>query len=159
VTRRAVLLAVGLVGLSLGTSRSDTGAHTSEPGDAVAQIRALELAHNQALVHGDAAALEKMLADDFTFITTRGFLFTKAEMLRGVSDGAFRYEYRQIYDLAIRVYGDAAVVTGRSVHSGQQNGRELTDAYRFTRVYVHRQGGWLAVAWQLTHEDDLPGRE
>ena len=155
--RGTVLLATALIGLSVGPGSPDIHAQGA-PG-ATAEIRALELTHNEALVHGDAAALAQITADDFTFITPRGFLIDKAQMLKGVSDGAFRYEYRQIYDLNIRVFGDAAVVTGRSVHSGQQDGRELSDAYRFTRVYVHQQGRWVSVAWQTTREDDLPKHE
>lgn len=157
--RSAVLLAAVLLAMSVGSGNSGAGAQVPHPADAVAQIRALELAHNEALVHGDAAAVAQMTADDYTFITPRGFLITKAQMLKGIGDGAFRYEYREVYELDIRVFGDAAVVTGRSVHTAQQHGRDMSDAYRFTRVYVHQQGRWVAVAWQTTREDDLPKRE
>jgi len=121
--------------------------------DPVAEIRALEAAHNEAIVHADVAALDRMTAEDYTFITPRGFLVTKAEMLKGLGRGAFRYEYRQVYELKIRVYGDAAVVTGRSVQSGQERGQDYSDAYRFTRVYVRREGRWLSVAWQTTRDE------
>jgi ketosteroid isomerase-like protein len=123
--------------------------------DAQAEIRALEIAHNAAIVRGDVSVVAILTSDDFTFITPRGLLVTKAEMLKGLANGAFRYEYREIYDLKIRTYGDAAVVTGRSVHTGQQNGRDSSDAYRFTRVYTREKGRWLAVAWQTTREDEL----
>jgi ketosteroid isomerase-like protein len=121
--------------------------------DAAAEIRALELAQNSAIAHGDAVAMGRMTSEDFTFITPRGFLLSRAEMLQGVSDGEFRYEYRQIADLSIRIYGEAAVVTGRSVHTIQQAGRESTDAYRYSRTYVRQHGAWLAVVWQQTRED------
>jgi ketosteroid isomerase-like protein len=121
------------------------------------QIRALELAHNDAIARGDVAALERLTADDFTYITPRGFLIDKKHMLIGLAQGEFRYEYRQISDLKIRLYGGTAVVTGRSLHSGQRDGRDVTDAYRYMRVYVQQRGQWLAVAWQTTvdDEDDL----
>ena len=41
------------------------------------EIRALETARNEAIVHGDAAALERMTSDDYTFITLRGELRTQ----------------------------------------------------------------------------------
>ena len=53
------------------------------------EIRALETARNEAIVHGDAAALERMTSDDYTFITLRGELRTKAEIVKGFSTGAF----------------------------------------------------------------------
>ncbi len=114
------------------------------------EIRALETARNEAIVHGDAAALERMTSDDYTFITLRGELRTKAEIVKGFSTGAFKYASREISDLNIRVYGDAAVVTGRSTQKGTENGKDYSGDYRFTRVYVRQDGRWLTVALQTT---------
>ena len=122
---------------------------------AAEEIRTLELAANAAIARGDVAVVDRMTRGDFTFITTRGLIVTKAGMLKGLAEGAFKYEYRQIYDLSIRVYGDAAVVTGRSLHTGQEDGKDASDAYRYTRVYVRESGHWLAVVWQATREVDL----
>src|SRR5215469_18545892 len=85
------------------------------------QIRALEAARNDAIVHGDAATLERMTSDDYTFITLGGELRTKAEIVKGFATGAFKCESREISDLT-RVYGNAAVVTGRSTQKGSENG-------------------------------------
>src|SRR5215467_11736585 len=126
----------------------------SYPGRAAAEIEALETAHNLALVKGDVAALESMMSDDFTFITTRGELRTKAEVVRIFSDPRFNFVYRQISDIRVRVYGDTAVVTGRSTQSTQdRGGKDSSEAYRYTRVYVRRNGRWLAVALQTTREE------
>ena len=114
------------------------------------EIRALETARNEAIVHGDAAALERMTSDDYTFITLRGELRTKAEIVKGFSTGAFKYASREISDLNIRVYGDAAVVTGQSSQKGAENGKDYSGDYRFTRVYVRQNGRWLTVALQTT---------
>jgi uncharacterized protein (TIGR02246 family) len=130
-----------------------TGGAQQSAGDVVAQIRALELTQNAAIAHGDAAAMAKVTSADFTFITPRGFLLSRAQMLQGLSDGQFQYEYREITDLDVRVYGDAAVVTGRSLYSAQKGGKEMSDNYRYTRTYVRQQGVWLAVAWQITRID------
>lgn len=127
----------------------------SASSDASREIRALEVAQNAAIVRGDVALVDRMTSDDFTFITPRGLLVTKVEMLKGLAKGAFKYEYREIYDLKIRIYGDAAIVTGRSVHTSQENGKDSSDAYRFTRVYIRERGHWLSVAWQTTREDQL----
>jgi uncharacterized protein (TIGR02246 family) len=114
------------------------------------EIRALETARNEAIVHGDAPALERMTSDDYTFITLRGELRTKAEIVKGFSTGAFKYASREISDLNIRVYGDTAVVTGRSIQKGAENGKDYSGDYRFTRVYVKQNGRWLTVALQAT---------
>jgi len=69
------------------------------------------------------AALNRMTPDDYTFITLRGELRTKSDILKGFASGSFKYESRQISDLNVRVYRDTAVVTGHSVQKGLRIGR------------------------------------
>ena len=114
------------------------------------EILSLEEARNQAVLHGDATALDRMTSDDYTFITLRGELRTKSDILKGFASGSFHYDSRQISDLKVRVYGDTAVVTGQSVQKGMENGKDYSGDYRFTRVYVKEKGRWLTVALQTT---------
>jgi uncharacterized protein (TIGR02246 family) len=114
------------------------------------EIRALEDERNRAILNGDAALLERMTSDDYTFITLRGELRTKAEIVNGFKSGSFKYEARTISDLKVRVYGDTAIVTGRSSQRGKENGKDYSGDYRFTRVYVKQGGRWLTVALQTT---------
>jgi len=130
------------------TSRTDI---SSQPQTTVdGEIKSLEEARNQAVLHGDVAALDKMTSDDYTFITLRGELRTKSDILKGFASGSFHYDSRQVSDLKVRVYGDTAIVTGRSVQKGMENGKDYSGDYRFTRVYVKENGHWLTVALQTT---------
>jgi len=128
---------------------ADSGAHTAGKSD-VEAIRKLEEERNQAIVRGDAAALERMTSDDYTFITLRGEMLTKADVVRNFSSGAAKYQSRTISDLNIRVYGNSAVVTGRAVQKGAENGKDYSGDYWFTRVYVRQRGLWTTVALQTT---------
>jgi len=114
------------------------------------EIKKLEEMRNQALLHGDVATLDRMTSDDYTFITLRGEMRTKSEILKGFASGSFHYESREISDLRVRVYGDTAVVTGRSVQKGMENGKDYSGDYWFTRVYVKQKDRWLTVALQTT---------
>lgn len=114
------------------------------------EIRALEEQRNQAIVHGDAATLERMTSDNYTFITLRGELRNKAEIVKGFQSGSFKYDSRTISDLKIRIYGDTAIVTGRSSQEGKENGKDYSGDYRFTRVYIRQRGSWVTVALQAT---------
>ena len=114
------------------------------------EIKKLEEARNQAILHGDAAALDRMTSDDYTFITLRGEMRSKSDILKGFASGSFHYESREISDLKVRIYGDTAVVTGRSVQKGVENGKDYSGDYWFTRVYVKQKGRWLTVALQTT---------
>ena len=113
-------------------------------------IKSLEEARNQAVLHGDVATLDRMTSDDYTFITLRGELRTKSDILKGFASGSFHYDSRQVSDLKVRVYGDTAIVTGRSVQKGMENGKDYSGDYRSTRVYVRENGHWLTVALQTT---------
>ena len=114
------------------------------------EIKTLEEERNRALLHGDAAALERMTSDDYTFITLRGELRTESEIVKGFQSGLFKYDSRTISDLNVRVYGDTAIVTGRSTQKGSERGKDYSGDYRFTRVYVKQNGRWLSVALQAT---------
>jgi ketosteroid isomerase-like protein len=64
---------------------------------------------------------------------------------------AARYEALDVDDLAVRVYGDTAVVTGRTTPRGTTaKGEPMTGRYRFMRVWVKEKGRWHAVAFQGT---------
>jgi ketosteroid isomerase-like protein len=143
-----VLAAVGIVQPTKGQAQQP-GA-SSGPAAAIEEIKALEEARNRALLNGDVVALDRMTSDDYTFVTLRGEMRKKAEILKGFASGSFKYESRQIFDLNVRVYGNAAVVTGRSVQKGEENGKDYSGAYWFTRVYVKQKGRWVTVALQTT---------
>ena len=138
----AVTLSSGLVGLA--QKANDSSLSTEE------QIKSIEEERNRAILSGDAATLDRMTAEDYTFITLRGELRTKAEIVKGFQSGAFKYESRTISELKVRVYGDTAVVTGRSTQKGEENGKDYSGDYRFTRVYVRDKGHWMTVALQTT---------
>jgi ketosteroid isomerase-like protein len=114
------------------------------------EILRLEEERNRAILSGDFATLDKMTSDDYTFITLRGELRTKSEIVKGFKSGSFKYEARQISDLNVRLYGTTAVVTGRSIQKGTEDGKDYSGDYRFTRVYVHQGGRWVTVALQTT---------
>jgi ketosteroid isomerase-like protein len=135
---------------SCASAHAQIGVTSIAPPNVEDEIKNLEEARNQAVLHGDAAALDRMTADDYTFITLRGELRTKSDILQGFRSGSFHYESRQISDLKVRVYGSTAVVTGRSIQKGMENGKDYSGDYRFTRVYVKQNGRWVTVALQTT---------
>ena len=114
------------------------------------EIMRIENERNRAVVDGDAAALDWLTAADYSFITLRGELRTKDEIVKGFKSGSFHYDTRTISDLTVRVYGDTAVVVGRSSQKGTENGKDYSGDYRFTRVYVKQNGHWQTVALQTT---------
>ena len=148
-TPKFIILTV-IISIQIAAAQDKTTDAKLRDAEVVKQIEQLEEARNQAILKGDAAAIERMTADDYTFITLKGELRTKAEIVKGFASGAFKYQSRTISDLKIRVYGDTAVVTGRSVQKGIENGKDYSGDYWFTRVYVKQNGAWMTVALQTT---------
>ena len=126
------------------TSSPDPGVPAQE------EIKKIEQERNEALLRHDAATLDRMTSNDYTFINQRGELRTKTEILNGFKSGSFNYDAREISDLEVRVYGDAAVVTGRAKQKGVENNKDYSGDNRFTRVYVKQNGHWVSVALQVT---------
>jgi len=119
-------------------------------------VRELEDQLVRAAIRGDRAFFERILADDFTHTSHSGVFKTRAQWLAEDKAGdreaaGARYEAIEVDDLAVRIYGDAAVVTGRTTPRGRNaKGEPITGQYRFLRVWARRQGQWQAVAFEGT---------
>ena len=118
----------------------------SEVRDAVEKYRV-------ALMKRDAAALKQIWADDYMFINGAGQLLTKDERLANLSSGATSLDITMA-GMKVRVYGDAAVTTGRVTIKGQYSGKESGGDYQSMTVWVRRGSDWQLVANQLTKITD-----
>ena len=141
------VLAMAASSAALGQMMGDKSA---PKGDVEQQLTKLEQDRAQAAVRGDTAFLEQNTSDDYTFINARGMLITKAQLLADFKSGQIKLQSSDLDDLHPRVYGDTAVLTGRSTQKGQAYGQDTGGQYRFTRVYVKRNGRWQSVAFQQT---------
>ena len=126
-----------------------TGCVSQESGiksDPVAALRQLDQERIQAQVGADAAALDRLYAEDFIGIGPSGTVRTKAQVIADFTSGSLRFQSITTDDVKWRVYGDTAVETGRSTMNGQDRGKVVPRDNRFTRVWVRRQGRWQLVA-------------
>jgi len=109
-------------------------------------IRKLDNERIQAQIHADAAALERIYADDFIGVGPSGTVRTKPQVISDFTSGDLRFQSITTDDVQVRVYGNAAVETGRSTMNGQDKGNAVPHDTRFTRVWVKQQGRWRLVA-------------
>ena len=118
-----------LVVLTLATSSftlAQMAADKSAPkGQTEQELTKLEQDRAQANVKGDTAFLDQNTADDYTFVSPRGVLRTKAQMLADFKSGEIKFDGYDLDDLQARVYGDTAVVTGRSAQKGRPTAKTL----------------------------------
>ena len=106
-----------------------------------------------AYVNGDVATLERILADDVTYVHPTGKVETKAEVIAGFKNQDRKYKSIKRDDVVVRIYGNTAVVTGRNTISAEYQGKNYDVQNRFTRVYVKQAGGWRLVAH---HGSNIP---
>jgi ketosteroid isomerase-like protein len=110
----------------------------------------------EAVRDKDAAALERILADDYTYTDSRGGVSNKADSLRQARTGSGRMKAFHTSDAKARVYGDTAVITGRVRVEGVAGGGKPYDAeVRFTDILARIDGQWRAVA---AHVSEPGGR-
>ena len=55
-----------------------------------------------------------------------------------------------ISEMVVRIYGETAIVTAKAVVKGHDLGQDFSGPYRFTRVWVRRNGEWQAASYQAT---------
>jgi ketosteroid isomerase-like protein len=96
----------------------------------------------------DAAFLQKLLADEYLSTDQEGATFTKAQDVANVSSAGTSMTSFALTDMKVHVYADTAVVTGLNTIKATFKGKDTSGAYRFTDVFVKREGRWLVVATQ-----------
>ena len=99
---------------------------------------------------GDPSFHEKTLAEDWRVIDAAGRVMSKTEMLAEafLVDGQIT---RGVIDqVDVRLFGDWAIVTGRTRAAWRNGGVDFDVTLRFTDVFACRNGNWQVVASQAT---------
>ena len=117
------------------------------------ELERLEKVWNEAHEHGDADVLQSLWADDLEVDVPKMPAMTKPEVLAFARSGRMKFLRYETSDISIRVYGDAAVVTGRMQRTRTLNGQELSDDWRFTKVYARHEQTWRVVSF---HASEAP---
>jgi uncharacterized protein (TIGR02246 family) len=144
--RQIFAIAVVTFSVAAIASGQEQGA-TRDPKKIVEQaIRKLDNERIQAQIHADAAALERIYADDFIGVGPSGTVRTKPQVIADFTSGNLRFQSITTDDVRVRAYGNAAVETGLSTMNGQDKGNAVPHDTRFTRVWVKQRGRWRLVA-------------
>lgn len=108
----------------------------------------------RAFEAGDADTLRRHLEPTFTLVDSRGTVTDLAQNAAEVARREPVYEMFRNHDQRIRLYGDAAVVTGiTSIRSRAADGEVFEGDFRFTDTWIHRDGTWKMTA---SHASRLP---
>ena len=114
------------------------------------ELSTFEQEFNQAVAANDAAAIGRLVADDWVIVDADGTVIDRSRLISAIESGALTHESMESTDLEVRVHGDTAVVTGITTSKGQYLGEGFTTRERATDVLVRLDGRWLCVFSQLT---------
>src|ERR1700756_4856910 len=150
--RRTIVMAVLVLTTASIALGQGPGARGDQRKSIEQVIRQLDHERIQAQIESDAAALERICADDFIGVGPSGTVRTKPQVISDFTSDELKFQSITTDDVRVRVYGNAAVRTGRSTMNGQDRGKAVPRDNRFTRVWVKQQGHWQLV---LNHYSPL----
>ena len=128
---------------------SSAGAGRTE--DVPRVVAGLVEQHCDGLRKKDVAALERLWADEFTFVNPRGQVLSKADRLTNVRTGATEFKTLTCSEMSTKSWGDDwAVTTMRAVIEGQYSGQEGSGDYRCTFFWAKPRGTWQLAGLQMT---------
>ena len=121
------------------------------------EIRRIETAWVQALVHNDAPAVERYLHDDWIIVDPDGGVMTKGDFLALIRSGDVVNDTMSLVgEPRVRVYGATAIFTARAVSSGRFKGKGYSADERSTDVFVKSGGEWKCVLSQIARVSGPP---
>lgn len=144
------MLPIGLVFLAATVTAALHAAPQPPSTTDTAELTQLERVWNEAHQRGDVGALDTLCAGDMSVTVPEMPVMTKADILGFWRSGRAKVTRYQTSDIAVRIYGDAAVVNGRLRRTRDFNGRVIDDDWQFTKTYVRREGRWQVAAYHAS---------
>lgn len=126
--------------------------HVSEKGhdrkEMEQQILKTGQEYAQMIKNNDVAAIDRVLADDFTYTDEHGKVRTKAQNLAGYKEnGDSKLESIEVTDQKVRITGNgSAVETGTVNYKGVRKGKQVSGSERYTTTWVWRDQRWQIIA-------------
>ena len=108
----------------------------------------LEQVWNEAHRDGDFATLDRLWDDKIVVVVPKMKLINKSDGLAMFRSNRMRFLRYETSDVSTHLCGDAAVVTGRLLRTRKMNDHELQNDWRFTKVYLRRDGQSRVILWQ-----------
>jgi len=145
--RLLLLLSLLTVVAACASPRTESA---SDDGNLAAALARQGDAWDKAIVRKDVAAIAANMADDFRNIRSNGSVVDKDTFLREITAPELVIDPYTVEDFDVRVYGDTALLSGRTRMTGRDSGKPFVAHYRYIDVYVRRGGVWRVVSVQIT---------
>jgi ketosteroid isomerase-like protein len=148
---RLALLGVAMLWLGGGSA-----AVAGEAND-VATLTRLSDDWDKAIVRKDEKAIAGNMAEDFRIIDGYGKVDGKSAFVADILDSKLTIDPYTVEDFNVRLYGDTALLSGRTHMTGTHDGKPFESNYRYIDIYVRTKGVWKIVSVQITKLGTPPG--
>lgn len=148
--RLSVSVATFFLGLALSAALSFLPSAAPRGGACEQEVLNANREYLQAHMNRDVAALDRLLADEFTIGGRYGRVMSKSRRLAMLSDPNLSFLSFEGEDTRVSASGVAGEVSGRAVLRGSYMGREyLSPPYRYVRRFERRDGRWQVVGVEI----------
>lgn len=122
----------------------------------VQEVLYAEEQRRQAMLAGDCAALQALLADDMVYVHSTAASDSKTTYLAKLQSGSLRYLSLQFDNLQVRLAGHSAVVTGRMSAEVGKDGQARQVRSLFMTVWSVDSDGRAPAQWKLHAHQGTP---
>lgn len=106
---------------------------------------------DDAQLHHDRAAIEAFLAPDFQYVTRKGKLLGRADFIAATTTKGEMLDPFVIQDHRVLPLGDnGGMASGDARVKGTQDGKPISDRFRYADIFARRGGRWMVVYTQVT---------
>jgi ketosteroid isomerase-like protein len=125
-------------------------AFAAEKSSDVATLTRLSDDWDKAIVRKDEKAVAGNMAEDFRIIDGYAHVAAKQEFVADIMDPKLTIDPYTVEDFEVRIYGDTALLSGRTHMTGKHDGTPFESNYRYIDIYVRKGGTWKIVSVQIT---------
>jgi hypothetical protein len=101
--------------------------------------------YDHAQIHGNAAELKRLVADDYTLVNSTGRVQTKAELIADYTAPGYKIEPFEILEPVEKVWRDGAVMGGLVHLRGVEGGKPFAVTLRFADIWAKRNDKWQVI--------------
>jgi ketosteroid isomerase-like protein len=123
----------------------------------VADLTRQAEAWDRAIVRKDLAAIAANMTEDFRQIRWNGDVVDKATFLQDITSPDLVIDPYTVEELSVRLYGDVALLSGRTRMTGRYGDSPFQTHYRYIDIYVRQAGRWQVCSVQITKIPPPPG--
>ena len=105
-----------------------------------------------ALLNKDSAGLSNLLADDVSYGHSTGIIQTKGQLVRDVMSGVQDYKTIDPSEMAIRVFGNTAIVNMKAKIKLISRGNPIDLNLAIVLVWIKRDSDWKLEARQAVKQ-------